>query len=373
MGNKNIVTKQYISDNEKFADIFNYYIYHGKSVIKSETLQEKDPTELVATFTNGNNVFAKEKLRDVFKECIIKESEHQIFLLMGIEAQSGVHYAMAVRNGLYDFMEYASQVREKAKEHQKKRDLSGDEFLSGICKCDKIKPIITLTVYFGTDEWDGARSLHEMFETDNQEILKYVSDYKLNLLIPKEINDSEKFMTDFRYIVEYLKAGNDKEKLAKLYSDNVEIYSRLREDAAMVLKECAGAEFEKNEEEGYVNMCKGLQGIADDARKEGVKEKRKQDVKIINMVKEGMDYGEIAKECNVSMEDEEEQQEYADMCKGLQGIADDARKEGREEGRRLLTIEYYLDGDISLEKASMKCGMSKEKFLAYVEKYKINR
>ena len=63
---------------------------------------------------------------------------------------------------------------------------------------------------------------------------------------------------------------------------------------------------DEEEQQEYETMCKGLQGIADDARKEGVKEKRKQDVEIIKLVKEGKDYDEIARRCNASMEDVEE-------------------------------------------------------------------
>ena len=40
--------------------------------------------------------------------------------------------------------------------------MSGAEFLSGLAKDDKLVPVITLTIYWNTGNWDGARSLHEM-------------------------------------------------------------------------------------------------------------------------------------------------------------------------------------------------------------------
>ena len=41
MGKQDLLAKKYMSDNEKFADVFNYYLYNGKQVIKSELKRRK--------------------------------------------------------------------------------------------------------------------------------------------------------------------------------------------------------------------------------------------------------------------------------------------------------------------------------------------
>ena len=46
MGKPNIVTKQYMKDNARFADACNFFLFHGEQVIKPEDLAEKDVTEL---------------------------------------------------------------------------------------------------------------------------------------------------------------------------------------------------------------------------------------------------------------------------------------------------------------------------------------
>jgi len=38
VGNKDIVSGDYMADNEHFADAFNYFIYDGEKVIKPENL-----------------------------------------------------------------------------------------------------------------------------------------------------------------------------------------------------------------------------------------------------------------------------------------------------------------------------------------------
>ena len=47
--------------------------------------------------------------------------------------------------------------------------------LSGFAKEDKLVPVITLTIYWNTGIWDGARSLHEMLDVQETDILKFVS------------------------------------------------------------------------------------------------------------------------------------------------------------------------------------------------------
>ena len=110
------------------------------------------------------------------------------YVLYGTENQAAVHYAMPVKDNLYDALDYAGQVEEAAKSHrramkmakaegkempakEKKRPGSG-EFLSGFWKEDRLIPSVTVTIYFGCEEWDGPLSLFDMIETDDSEVLR---------------------------------------------------------------------------------------------------------------------------------------------------------------------------------------------------------
>ena len=53
MAGKDSTTKKYMSDNEVFADAFNFYIYGGEQVIKSDQLRTLDTTAI--TLTNHRN------------------------------------------------------------------------------------------------------------------------------------------------------------------------------------------------------------------------------------------------------------------------------------------------------------------------------
>ena len=141
--------------------------------------------------------------------------------------------------------------------------------MSGLKKEDKIAGIITLTVYFGDRPWDGPRSLHEMLSIDDKEILKLIPDYRINLIDPHEINNSDRFMSDFRYIVEFMKASGDKEKMSSLLSEKHDEYSNMERDAMVVIRECANINIKVEEKEEKQDMCKAIDDMMKDARMSG--------------------------------------------------------------------------------------------------------
>ena len=258
MGKKDTVTKEYMSKPEYFADAFNYYLFNGKQIICVDDLQEKDPSELGMILKNEKEEIVQ-KTRDILKECIIMEDQKYTYLLLGIENQSHIHYAMPVKNMIYDALNYEHQVSEKRKYHRDMNDLRGDEFLSGFSKTDKLKPVITLVVYFGTKKWDGPRCLKDMFDATNKAVLQYVSDYKLNLLIPNEIKDFSKFSTDFGKAMKYISVGADKSAYKKV--SNEELYNEVNDETAKLLNKCIGLKIPKKEGGVEMKMCEALADI----------------------------------------------------------------------------------------------------------------
>jgi hypothetical protein len=104
---------------------------------------------------------------DVLKQCILKENSMATYILLGIENHAEIHYAVVVKNLIYDALHYGKQVSRTAKLHREHKDIAGAEFLSGFQKEDRLKPVITLTLYFGSEDWDAPRSLFDMFETEH--------------------------------------------------------------------------------------------------------------------------------------------------------------------------------------------------------------
>ena len=270
MGRTDAVTKAYMSKPQYFADAFNSSIFHGRQVVKagSLSLQEMDPTELGIIITEDTKEIAQ-KVRDILKKSVVMHDEKMFYLLLGIENQTEIHYAMPVRNLLYDALNYGQQVNEIAAMHKKKKDVTGAEFLSGFSKTDKIMPVITLTVYFGSEEWDAPRSLKEMFlDGIDEDILAEVDDYRLHLIVPAEIQDFSLFQTDFGKAMKYIAVSTSAEKIKEISKDAA--FAKVEADTVRLINECTGSNITVQEGEVYVNMCKGLEEL----RAEGIAEGR---------------------------------------------------------------------------------------------------
>lgn len=87
----------------------------------------------------------------------------------------------------YDYAAYKKQYDSNTQKYKTAEGLNEDEFLSRMKKTDKFIPVITVVVYYGEKEWDGAKTLHEMLDIP-EKMTEYVNDYKMFLVEAKENN-----------------------------------------------------------------------------------------------------------------------------------------------------------------------------------------
>lgn len=272
MGDRNILTKKYMGQNDIFADLCNFFLFDGQTIIKPDNLTEKDLTELGKIYTDKGRIEI-ERVRDLLRNCTVKTADEVTYMIIGVENQSDIHYAMVVRNMVQDALNYAAQVEACTKKHRQNKDLSTEEYLSGFSKKDKLVPVVTITVYWDSGDWDGPRCLHEMFDLDNK-ILDYVPDYKLNLVIPSEIKDFQKFKTELGSVMEFLRCSDNKDKMRKFLSDNSNSII-LSNDAVELLNCCVNAKIKISKEKGVeTGMCIALDELREEFRLEGILEGR---------------------------------------------------------------------------------------------------
>ena len=268
MGTKDSKAKEYLSDNTRFSEICNYVLFDGEKVIKPEDLKECDTTEVLSVFGIDRNQIVKQKWRDLLKSVSVKHTGQMYVILIGAEAQTDIHYAMPVKTMIYDALNYGEQVNEAKKRHRKNKDYkSSDEFLSGFTLDDKLTPVITITLYLGTTQWDGPRSLAEMMPQMDERILPFINDYRINLLNPLEITDFSKFETGLRPLFELLKNASDEEKLNDLITKD-ETFTRVDVETVAAINLFVGTDIKYDEKEEVVNMCKAW----DDHKKRGIQE-----------------------------------------------------------------------------------------------------
>lgn len=274
MGKKDIVAKKFLSDNRRFADLCNYYFFDGRQLIQPKDLEPLDTAELVSIvghFSNFNNLGTPshiQKMRDILKTAIIKHTHDRIYIIIGIENQSDIHYAMPVRTMLYDALNYARQTENTAKLHRKNHDLKNtSEFLSGFAKTDKLTPVITLTVYLGSETWNAPRSLYEMLNTDDKNILNFISDYKLHLIAPNEITDFEKFKTSLGLVFKAIKCSADESEMNFLLKGDSE-YNKLDCETVTAINTFTNINLNYHRKEELTDMCKAW----DDHKLSGIRE-----------------------------------------------------------------------------------------------------
>ena len=142
------LTKEYLSNNEIFADVFNYLIYDGQQRILPENLIERDTSEITLPLGKRGELATIQKFRDILKCCIAKEYKNTLYVLFGVENQSHIHYAMPVRNMLYDAINYSAQVNEKTKKYRKIRK----HLLKAFCRI----PSVIAKIYSNSNNWDKA-------------------------------------------------------------------------------------------------------------------------------------------------------------------------------------------------------------------------
>lgn len=181
-----IILKNYWSNNEQFADLFNAVLFEGKQVIRPEELEDVD-TEEVSVLEHRDYAESLKLSRDNIK-IQKKSSVYGVRLvLFGLEGQEHIHYAMPIRVMGYDYGVYKKQYDSNARNYKKAEGLEEDEFLSRMKKTDKLIPVITVVVYYGEKSWDGATSLHEILNIP-EGMAKYVNDYKILLVEARQNN-----------------------------------------------------------------------------------------------------------------------------------------------------------------------------------------
>ena len=98
-----------------------------------------------------------------------------------------------------------------------------------------------------------------------------LNDYRLDLLVPGEIEDFSKFHTELGAVLEVLKVMEDREAMAELMRKKSNVYERLPRDAAELLRIFAKIDMEIEEDEEEINMCRAIDEMMAEAREEGVR------------------------------------------------------------------------------------------------------
>lgn len=233
---------------------------------------------------NGN-VKADTRLRDSAK---IVEVDDAIYCLFAIEHQSVEDYTMPLRIMEYDVREYLRQVKSN----------------KGVQV--RIKPIITIVMYWKADKWNQPLSVKDMFDKNTVRWLEdnglggYIQDYRMHLFEPGAVKeeDLEKFKTELKDVIAYVKYSKSTEAL-KEYNEKHK--PDLTKSTVTLINELTNSNYVFIDGKEQLNMCEAFEGLIEEGRKEELKNKYKSWVTLShNLEKKGMSRAEIASSLGIS-------------------------------------------------------------------------
>lgn len=285
MGKKDIATKQYMRDPQHFADFFNGYFYNGQEVIDWTTLEEIDASMIsIVPTVSGRRGKSVQKYRDIIKRSIIMHNSQSYYAILGIENQSDIHYAMPVRNMLYDALAYTQQVEEISAVNKAEGNLAGSEYLSGFSRTDKLNPVYTATLYWGSAPWDGPVALSDMLRDVSPTDQQFLNDYNINLFSIIDRDEFPEYKTELGLLFSLLNSRNSDEKLQDLVQSN-EAFQHISRETAELMRDYASLRLPRRSKEGDYNMCKAVQEIErkskEEGRLEGIEENKVESIRMV--------------------------------------------------------------------------------------------
>lgn len=277
MGKKDLSLKTYLSDPVRYADIYNGSVFGGVQVLDASQLEEAGT---VVTKADGGVLL--ERICDI---AMRQKADGGLFTLWILENQEEVDYGMSVRILLREALEYDRQVkalkrRNEAEYRERHGEIPAGEYLYKVRKSDRIRPVGTLVIYWGSESWDGPRSLHEFLdfsgydESVTEELKKLIPEYPLHILDLNRENDYSGFRTSLRTVFELYACRTDKgrfldyvkthEECCHLDVETYEIIGKLISSAKL---QEAQEKMEEGEEEQ--DMYDVIGELIEDGRAEG--------------------------------------------------------------------------------------------------------
>ena len=265
-----IIVKNYWRNKEQLADFFNAVLFDGKQVIKPKELEDLDTEEssVLEHKEYAESIGASRDTVKIRKKSTVYGVE---FVILGMEGQEHIHYAMPMRVMGYDYAAYQKQYVNNAAKYKTAKSLTEEEYLSKMKKDDRLVPVITVVVYYGEKPWDGAVSLHGMLHI-SEEMKPFVNDYRMHLVEARK-NDLKLHNINNRDLFNLLGILLDRNGKLQETRDRAINYAREHRVEKTVIMTAAGAanckiDYNKIVRKGDADMCT----VFEETRREGIAE-----------------------------------------------------------------------------------------------------
>ena len=268
---KDSAFRRFLENPDHFCDLFNGALFQGEQILKPAMLSGADEEKLLQVPDNQGHRHTVRRYRDVIR----RVSGQFRYAVYGVEGQGESHYAMPVREMLYDALNYAEQVKQFAESHREKKEYGNSaRFLSGMHPEDSLAPVLSVCIYYGQDKWAGPRELQDMLNIPAEftKMSPFLANYRLNLIEANEM-EPQNFRTDWRLIFSLLSLSGDGEGMKNYIEKHKEECSRVAEETfdflCEILKVGKWWRRKRMKEEGVVDMCLAFEQIEKKAEERG--------------------------------------------------------------------------------------------------------
>ena len=246
--------RTFLSNDTHFASLYNAILFDGKQIIHPERLvrYENDTSFIIDDTKSVEN---KKRRRDI----VVKTDINGVYCLLSIEHQSTIDFEMVIRCGIYEMLEYLKQLKNK--------------------KNKRLVPQVMIVFYTGDKKWNAPVKLSNYFDIP-EELKPYFNDWKIYLVDVKEIDTSKIKDEQTRYFIEAIQEmykGNYEglHRKVKMNRDNF-IYAAIITGSLDLIRDLP--------EGDEIDMCEGMErmaeGFRNEGRKEGLMEGEKREKKI---------------------------------------------------------------------------------------------
>ena len=142
-----------------------------------------------------------------------------------------------------------------------------------------------------------------MISSTDERLNKFASDYHINLVVPQEITDFDKFRTTLGEVLEIIKVSEDKAAMKQLLATNPQ-FAAMDNESVSAINTFIGVNIPVNTEGSVTDMCKAWEDQKEEGRTEGRTEGRREMIK--HMLSSGKTPEEIAAFASISLEEVQE-------------------------------------------------------------------
>ena len=245
---KDRAAKKFFSDPKIFSEFVNLSLFNGEERIKAEDLREIDPVNSTV-FTKNKSL---EVLVDNLYDSTVKESDENVYAIIGLESQAYSDKHMVIRAGIASLLIYDNQI-------------------ATIKEGEKLKPVYIIVFNMLDRKWSNATDLRKLLSKEAIKVFGYpLVNAGYYVLDPHELKGEKlnKISKPLKLVLNIIKNQGDKKELLS-YINSEEAFKNLDYKTAKLLETIMKVDIPND---GGYNMCKAIEDIKNDGKREGLLE-----------------------------------------------------------------------------------------------------